>query len=71
MKRKGKRELKYRKEIPVSDATEEELLRWHMENLTKESYDCSPGERASGMVELYRSFQNAHSIRLLVFAIFL
>ena len=61
--------LKYRKNIPINAATERELLRWHMEKVTKESSDENAAECASAMAELYRLFQNGYTFRFLAFAV--
>ncbi len=62
--------MKRRKNITVEKATEKELLRWHMEQMAKESNGMTSSECASAMAELYSSFQNSHTFRILAFTIF-
>lgn len=62
--------MKRRKDISVKDASEKELLRWHMEQVTKESSGMTACECASAMAELYSSFQNCHTFRFLALAVF-
>lgn len=62
--------MRKRKDIPVEEATEKELLRWHMEQMAKESGGMTSCECASAMAELYDSFQNGHAFRFLILAVF-
>lgn len=61
--------MKYRKGIDVSEATEKELLRWHMEKVTKESDEDVAG-CANAMASLYSSFENVHAVRFVAFTVF-
>lgn len=62
--------MKRRKAVHVEEATEKELLRWHMEQMAKESNGMTSSECASAMAELYSSFQNSHTLRILTLTVF-
>lgn len=55
--------MRYRKGIDVSDATEEELLRYQMERIVKESCDENLSECSMALAELHRSLKDTHSGR--------
>lgn len=58
----------YRKGINVSEATENELLRWQMERIIKESSEDSLGENSEALVKLNDSLQNSYARAFLLFA---
>ena len=55
--------MRYRKGIDASEATEEELLRYQMERIVKESCDENLGECSIALAELHRSLKDTHSGR--------
>lgn len=63
--------MKLRKDVPVSEMTEKELLRWHMEMVTKESYDDIASDCATAMANLYRSLHNGNATMWLGFVMLL
>ena len=50
--------MKYRKGIEISDATEEELLRYQMEKIAKESCSEDLSGESTALAELYKSLKN-------------
>lgn len=62
--------MKYRKNIPISEMTERELIRWHMEKVTNESYDDIASDCAMAMAKLYKSFHDGNTIMWLTFGVF-
>ncbi len=56
--------MKFRKGIEISNATEEEMLRWQMERIAKVSAvadDELLGEYSEALAKLYNSFKYRHA----------
>lgn len=61
---------RYRKGVPVSKATEKELLRYQMERIVKKSDSDNLGECSKALAELYKSFKDTYTRRFFTFVIF-
>lgn len=66
--------MKYRKNIDVSDATEDELIRFQMEQIVKSSSHeeaCNLGECSGALAKLYELLKYRHLRFIIGAAVFL
>lgn len=63
--------MKYRKNIDINNATEEELLRYQMENIVKTSVNEieNLGECSESLTKIYKSLKYRHTRSLFGFMI--
>ena len=63
--------MRCKKGKPIKEATEKELLRWHMEKTAEQLHDENIGECSNAFANLYTSFKNTHAIRMVLFVVVL